>query len=105
MDPETCEVYVNEYKDHAGLQYHYDHRSTYDECIYGISLGCDGYMGFQHGSTNKGKPYKVSVPRGSLYMMTGQARNKFKHGINRGWIDGRRVSVTFRTIRTNKKKK
>jgi alkylated DNA repair dioxygenase AlkB len=95
LDEKTCEVFINEYKDFNGLHYHFDHLVTYDENIYGVSLNCDAFMGFKNGS----KVHKVSVPARSLYIMSGKSRDTYKHGIKRGWIDGKRISITFRTIR------
>ena len=97
IDPKRCECYINEYTDGAGLQYHTDYRSTYDECIYGISLNCDGYLGFKPVSGDITK--KIKIPHRSLYIMAGESRYNYKHGINPGWTYDTRVSVTFRTIR------
>jgi alkylated DNA repair dioxygenase AlkB len=92
---ETCEVYINKYVDDNGLQYHFDNRKTYDDCIYGISMGNDAFMGFKKGSTK----FKIGVPARSMYIMSGESRNVYKHGIDYGWITGKRISITFRTIR------
>lgn len=94
-DPKRCEVFVNEYKEDSSLQYHTDHVVTYDEHIYGVSLNCNSFMGFKKGYDLR----KVPVKRRSLYDMAGDSRRIFKHGIDKGWIDGRRISVTFRTVR------
>jgi len=95
-DPKLCEGYTNEYSDGVGIYYHTDHRSTYDECIYGISFNCDGYLGFKQGSEIA---KKVKIPRCSLYIMAGESRYNYKHGISPGWVTDTRVSVTFRTIK------
>lgn len=95
LDQNTCEVYINEYVDKDSLQYHFDHPGTYDENIYGISLCNDAFMGFK----NSDGLNKVLIPTRSLYVMSGDSRYKYKHGINKGWITNRRVSITFRTIK------
>jgi alkylated DNA repair protein alkB family protein 8 len=96
-DPKRCEGYTNEYSDGVELYYHTDHRSTYDECIYGVSLNCDGYLGFKPVS-GFAFAKKIKIPRRSLYIMAGESRYNYKHGISPGWVEDTRVSVTFRTI-------
>ena len=93
LDPKQCEVYINEYNPVNDLQYHYDSNTTFDEHIYGISLNTDAHMGFK-----KKKKNKILVPARSMYVMSGNSRTQYKHGIDKGWITGRRVSVTFRTV-------
>jgi alkylated DNA repair dioxygenase AlkB len=95
VNQNVCEVYINEYLDKDSLQYHFDHPGTYDENIYGISLCNDAFMGFKNSSNLN----KVLVPKRSLYVMSGESRYKYMHGIDKGWITGRRVSITFRTVK------
>jgi len=88
------ELFVNEYHPGDQLQFHHDHRSTYKEVIFGISLLCDCFMTFK---LNK-KELRVEIPARSLYLMTGDSRIKWKHGLYAGTLTGeRRVSLTFRT--------
>jgi alkylated DNA repair dioxygenase AlkB len=86
--PATSELYINEYNPGDSLQPHFDHRTTYDECIFGISLLSDTNMVF--GSES------VRIPRRSMYLMTGKARFSLKHSIPK--IEQKRVSITFRTV-------
>lgn len=95
LNEKTCEVYTNEYDKMDSLHYHFDHPVTYNNNIYGISLSSNASMGFKKGN----KVVKVPVNRRSLYIMSGDSRTKYKHGIEKGWIEGKRVSVTFRTVR------
>ena len=75
------------------LDQHFDHRSTYKEIIFGLSLECTSTLTFT--KNNK----KVKLPERSLYLMTGDSRNVYKHGIESGSLEGdRRVSLTFRTV-------
>ncbi len=94
LDPKMCEVYINEYDSANDLQYHYDSNTTFDEHIYGISLNTDAHIGFK----KKKKNNKVLVLARSMYVMSGSSRTQYKHGIDQGWITGRRVSITFRTV-------
>ena len=95
LDPKRCEIFVNQYEKLDELHYHFDHPKTYDENIYGISLNADSYVGF----TKNGDKHKVFIPKRSMYIMSGDSRYKCRHGIDKGWIDGRRLSITFRTVK------
>ena len=77
LDEKNCEVFVNQYKNFQGLQYHFDHLGTYDENIYGVSLNTNGFMGFKK---NK-ELYKVPISARSMYIMGGDSRKEYKHGI------------------------
>ena len=86
---------INEFSTDRGLRYHFDHRYTYDELICGISLNSDSVLSFQ-----KGKDIiEVPIPRRSFYLMFVPSRKLWKHGIQPKHIIGRRVSVTFRTVK------
>ena len=94
------EVYINEFLPGASLAPHYDHRTTYEDLIIGISLSSDSKLTFTHGTNNKKE--KVDIPRRSLYAMYGISRNLWKHGLEKEDIKARRVSITFRTIRVSR---
>ena len=89
-----CEIFVNEYLPRNGLKAHHDHRTTYDETIFGVSLLSDTYITF----IGKGKRIRVKIPRRSLYVMTGESRYTYKHSIRKSDIESRRLSMTYRTI-------
>ncbi|KAL6047845.1 hypothetical protein QOT17_021412 [Balamuthia mandrillaris] len=91
------ELFINEYKPEDSLQFHFDHRSTYKEVIFGVSLLSDAYLFFSRGKTQA----KVAIPRRSLYLMTGPSRTAWKHGMLPGTLsnDGaKRYSLTFRHV-------
>jgi alkylated DNA repair dioxygenase AlkB len=89
------EPFVNEYLADSGLRFHQDHRTTYAEVIMGISLLCDCFMSFKLGKRIE----RVSVPRRSIYFMTGRSRYSWQHGLVPGDILGeRRVSITLRIV-------
>jgi alkylated DNA repair dioxygenase AlkB len=92
-DPQKTEIYVNKYESHNGLRPHFDNRTTYDEVICGVSLQCDCKITFIKGSSK----IPVNIPKGSLYLMTGDSRKKYKHSITPGDIDGTRISITIRS--------
>ncbi len=57
---------------------HYDSRYRWGEVIVGISLGRGAMMTF----LKKGeKPNHVYIPPGSVYIMSGESRYDYKHGI------------------------
>lgn len=82
------EIFINEYNPGDFLRPHFDQRTTYDECIFGISLLSDVDMTF-------GKK-TIRIPRRSLYIMSGKARYNYKHSIKN--VENYRLSITFRTI-------
>jgi alkylated DNA repair dioxygenase AlkB len=88
-NPETSELFVNEYNPGDKLYLHYDNRQTYGDCIIGISILSDVEMRFGNN--------KILIPRKSLYIMTGKSRFSYKHGIDE--IKHKRISLTYRTIR------
>ena len=95
-DEKKCELFVNEYRLGNGLAPHFDHRSTYDEVIIGLSLLSSTVMTFVRGK----QKIRVPVPQRSLYIISGEARYKYKHSINIKDIKERRISMTYRTIRS-----
>lgn len=94
-DGTKCELFVNSYLTGDGLRQPHDHRSTYDEIIIGVSILSNSKMTFSRGK----KKIKVDLPRRSLYIMSGESRFLYKHGIQPGDITKRRVSLTFRTVK------
>lgn len=92
------EIFINEYKFSDGLQFHKDHRSTYAECICGISLVSDCVFTFKKGT----KEVDVDLPPNSLYLMTGPSRFDWQHGIHPERLSGdRRISITLRIVQYN----
>ena len=68
QNPLQSELFVNEYVKGNSLYSHHDNRTTYDECIIGVSLLSDVEMEFSRGR----EKILVPVPRRSLYLMTGK---------------------------------
>jgi alkylated DNA repair dioxygenase AlkB len=97
--PKVTEVFVNEYDATSSLQFHTDHTITFEEIIVGISLGAESLFRFQRCDV-KDQEQVVSLPRRSIYFMTGPSRTDYKHGMREGDCQGlRRVSLTFRVVR------
>jgi alkylated DNA repair dioxygenase AlkB len=93
-DEQLTEVYINKYERGQKLRQHFDHRSTFEEQIFGISCLSDVVMNFTEGYINK----QVTIPNRSLYIMTDDSRFFYKHGI-RNPVTETRISVTLRTVR------
>lgn len=120
---------INNYSDGKGIAAHVD-RATFDDLIVGLSLGAPTVLHFtQAGKKNKNKSVPTEYPNGvsapcssatvepgrfellleprSAYVMSGEARWRWCHGIPDGVPTisgvqlpvGRRVSVTFRRLR------
>ena len=87
------ELFVNEYKPEDTLHFHTDHPRTYGPVIYGVSLLTDCDFSFQL----KARTFDTILPRRSIYLMTGNSRYKYKHGIPKPCAE-RRVSLTFRSV-------
>jgi alkylated DNA repair dioxygenase AlkB len=96
---------VNEYTRNQGIAPHTDSKE-FGETIIGISLGDDTVMNFTYGD----KSYDLLLEKRSCMMMTGDARYKWKHGIDKKVSyhtddkkiikaqNYRRISLTFRVV-------
>ena len=105
------QLIVNEYRGEQGITPHIDHPDDFAEHIATISLLETWDMRFTLGRTEK--PFYQPLERGSVAILTGDARYKWKHEIpkrkneprrNRPgkgrWIRrSRRISLTFRRTR------
>lgn len=93
---QSVELFVNHYRPGDTLRQHHDHRSTYQECILGVSLLSEAVMTFNRG---RKRQIKVKVPPRSVYLSTGQSRYLYQHGIREGGIKERRISLTYRVLK------
>ena len=80
----------------AGIGWHRD-RPQFDEVI-GVTLASDTTLAFRR-RRQGGKFYRVKQPlaRRSAYLLSGEARSDWQHGIAKH--DARRFSLTFRSLR------
>lgn len=96
--PETSldnlQVIVNEYLPGQGISKHVDNPRQFGEWVLTVSLGSPATMIFSKGEAE----VPILLSRCSAYLMTGEARYKWKHAIpsRKGDRTGTRVSVTFR---------
>ena len=103
--PENC--VINEYIPPLGIGAHKDY-DAFGPVVACVSLGSDIVLSLTHPQDHL--KVSVHVPRRSLWIMGGDARNVWRHGIARRLADtiageryqrARRVSITLRTGRDN----
>lgn len=104
--PELTQCIVNEYYRNQGINPHTD-RDIFGPIIMGVSLGADAVMTFDRGIEH----YNCFLPRRSLLMLSGPARDVWKHSLSQNVTyqgpngnkvtkpqDYRRISCTFRSV-------
>lgn len=96
---ELVEAVITEYPAGAPIGWHRDVPQF--EIIVGISLGSSCRMRFKP-YRSEGKLVSVILEPRSAYIIRGDARWKFQHSIPA--VEKLRYSITFRTLRTKKKK-
>lgn len=89
----TSEIFVNEYCKGDSLYPHFDHRTTYDDSIFGVSLLSSASLTFSRGK----EKIKVKIPKRSIYIMSGESRFSYRHSVEP--VAKYRLSITLRTIR------
>ncbi|GEN13559.1 hypothetical protein MFU01_85960 [Myxococcus fulvus] len=99
------QVIINEYIESQGISKHVDCESCFEEAIAMFSLLESWEMVFRKKNT-KLKAAQL-LERGSLAVLTGDARYQWTHEIPSrkmepsGLPRGRRISITLRKVRTN----
>lgn len=102
------QVIINEYQPGQGISSHIDCIPCFEESIACISLGSKVCMEFIHSKTNE--IHNIILNPRSVFILTGDARYIWKHGIRSrktDMIDGvkisrnRRMSITFRNVILN----
>lgn len=78
----------------AGIGWHKD-RPVFEQVV-GITLGSPTVMAFRQRSGRKFRRMKVPLSRRSAYLLSGEVRHEWEHGI--AAHDALRFSVTFRTL-------
>ena len=106
--PLARQVILNLYPPGEGISPHIDLPNRYADGIIGVSLIGSTTMTFQRGEER----YDVYIPERTIYLMTGEARWEWSHGIEGRLLDevdgkhgvetrmrSTRVSVTFRWMK------
>jgi alkylated DNA repair protein (DNA oxidative demethylase) len=90
-----AETLVTEYQPGAGIGWHRD--APPFGIVAGISVAAPCRMRFQKGSGANRVTAAVTLPRRSLYLLTGSARSEWQHTIPA--VRELRYSITFRTLK------
>jgi len=107
--PLIDQITVNEYLPGQGIAPHVDTHSAFEDVIFSLSLGSQCVMCFSHALYPEKRKFYV-LPRRSLLILSGEARLVWTHGISyrkTDWINGkrsergRRISITFRKVRSS----
>lgn len=93
LDKEFQQLIINEYKSKQCIAYHTDHTSQFGPIIACITIGEPVPIRFKLDGIEK----VVNIEEGSLYIMTGDARYKWKHSLKNN-KNANRYSLTYRTI-------
>ena len=92
----------------TGVSGHIDDTNTYGDTIAGLSLDSSSVLSFLRVET--GERARLLLPPGSLYVLQGEARTEWGHGIAEFEVDdfkgteyprSERISLTFRNLRRN----
>ena len=90
-----AETLVTEYPPGAGIGWHRD--APPFGIVAGLSIAADCRMRFQKGTGADRVTAAVTLPRRSLYLLTGPARSEWQHTIPA--VRELRYSITFRTLK------
>jgi alkylated DNA repair dioxygenase AlkB len=101
----TMDVFVMRYlaQHESNLDFHADDTFAYGETILDLSLESDSVLTFLEGAAGETEAdarrcVRVPLPKASLAVVFGRARFDWEHAILAYDIDGRRTSVTLRTL-------
>lgn len=99
-DSTKMEIVVNKYGNKDPLGFHFDQAEYFGDCICGLSIQCDSAISFRKNINGRRRTVTLPLPNRSMYMMTEDARYKWKHGILHNKITNGdyRVSLTFREM-------
>jgi len=103
-DEDMEQLIINEYNPGQGIYPHIDHVKYFGPIIVCLTVGSGIGIDFSR-KDNPNVKKTVFVEPGSLYIMSGDSRYKWKHGIRKAQYDngkkrGTRYSLTYRTVLT-----
>jgi len=78
----------------GGLEPHFDHRWLFQEAILSLSLEGQGLLRMHRG----GRVKSVTLARGTLFVMTGDARHRWKHELPPDGVAARRTALIVRPV-------
>ena len=85
----------------GGLKPHFDHRWMFQEAILSLSVEGEGLLRMHRG----GRVKSVTLARGTLFVMTGDARHKWKHELPPSGVAARRTALIVRPVKRKYLKK
>ena len=88
--PLARQVILNLYPPGSGISPHIDLSNRYADGILGVSLIGGAVMHFIRSASRKGQRYDAYLPARSVYVLTGEVRWEWEHG-----IDGRMEDVVL----------
>jgi len=88
---------INNYNSGQGISAHIDNLK-YGKVIGCFSVGCDAKMKFSQNDKTK----DIIVNNNSVYIMSDDARYKWKHSMIGSKKNERRISITFRNVKITK---
>ena len=99
MDDDLDQLIINEYKPGQGIHPHVDHTKYFGPNIVCLTINSGVGIDFTKDELKK----TVYVQQGSIYVMSGEGRYNWRHGIKHAMYDvgkkrGIRVSLTYRTV-------
>lgn len=92
------QIIVNEYEPEQGIAPHTD-RNCFGPVLASLSLGGECTMKLKN-PADKSQDFTVCLKPRSLIFFRGESREKWQHGLRLSKKAERRVSLTFRTVRT-----
>lgn len=96
IEREFDQLIINEYTPGQEIAYHTDHPVQFDDIIACITIGQSVPIMFRNGNDIR----KLDIAAGSMYIMTGDSRYKWKHHLkNNGTTN--RYSLTYRKVKLN----
>ncbi|MHA7836681.1 MAG: alpha-ketoglutarate-dependent dioxygenase AlkB [bacterium] len=99
----TTDVFVLRYRsaERSNLDFHVDDRFAYGEAILALSLESDGVMTFLRPGASDRPGWdcvRVALPTRSMSILYGPARYEWEHAILSHDVQGRRTSISLRTL-------
>ena len=97
------ECLLTRYPPGAGIGWHRD-APMFGSAVVGVSLGRSCRMRFRRGKVGNWETHDLTLPAGSMYVLSGAARWSWQHSIPARAAgsedsEGDRYSVTYRTLR------
>ena len=92
---DTASSFVQRYEPgQGGLHPHHDHRWLFQEAILSLSLEGEGLLRMHL----DGRVREITLARGTLFVMTGDARHEWMHELPPSGVAARRTALIVRPV-------